>query len=102
MSSSGTAATFTVTETKLDIPVVILKTEDNTKLSKLLSEEFKRPIYWNEYKVIPSKNDNANEYTGEQLDASIQGVDGLFLLILAVIVIILLQKTLIKNSFFQD
>ena len=50
----------------------------------------------------PSKNDNANEYTGEQLDASIQGVDGLFLLILAVIVIILLQKTLIKNIFFQD
>ena len=102
MSSSGTAATFTVTETKLYIPVVTLKTEDNTKLSKLLSEEFKRPIYWNEYKVIPSKNDNANEYTGEQLDASIQGVDGLFLLILAVIVIILLQKTLIKNIFFQD
>ena len=102
MSSSGTAATFTVTETKLDIPVVILKTEDNTKLSKLLSEEFKRPIYWNEYKVIPNKNDNANEYIREQLDASIQGVDGLFLLILAVIVIILLQKTLIKNSFFQD
>ena len=102
MSSSGTATTFTVTETKLYIPVVILKTEDNTKLSKLLSEEFKRPIYWNEYKVIPSKNDNANEYAGEQLDASIQGVDGLFLLILAVIVIILLQKTLIKNIFFQD
>ena len=102
MSSSGTAATFTVTETKLYIPVVILKTEDNTKLSKLLSEEFKRPIYWNEYKVIPSKNDNANEYTREQLDASIQGVDGLFLLISAVIVIILLQKTLIKNIFFQD
>ena len=48
MSSSGTATTFTVTETKLYIPVVILKTEDNTKLSKLLSEEFKRPIYWNE------------------------------------------------------
>ena len=102
MSSSGTAATFTVTETKLYIPVVTLKTEDNTKLSKLLSEEFKRPIYWNEYKVIPNKNDNANEYIREQLDASIQGVDGLFLLILAVIVIILLQKTLIKNIFFQD
>ena len=102
MSSSGTAATFTVTETKLYIPVVTLKTEDNTKLSKLLSEEFKRPIYWNEYKVIPNKNDNANEYIREQLDASIQGVDGLFLLILAVIVIILLQKTRIKNIFFQD
>ena len=102
LSSSGTAATFTITDTKLYVPIVTLKTEDNTKLSKLLSEEFKRPIYWNEYKVIPSKNDNANEYIREQLDASIQGVDGLFLLILAVIVIILLQKTLIKNIFFQD
>ena len=100
LSSSGTAATFTITDTKLYVPIVTLKTEDNTKLSKLLSEGFKRPIYWNEYKVIPNKNYNANEYIREQLDASIQGVDCLFLL--AVMVIILLQKTLIKNIFFQD
>ena len=40
---------------KLYIPIVTLKTEDNKKLSKLLSEGFKRPIYWNEYKVIPEK-----------------------------------------------
>ena len=30
-------------------------TEDNTKLSKLLSKGFKKPIYRNEYKVIPNK-----------------------------------------------
>ena len=47
LSSSGTAATFTITDTKLYVPVVTLKTEDNTKLSKLLSERFKKPIYWN-------------------------------------------------------
>ena len=34
---------------------LILSSEDNVKLSKLLSEGFKRPIYWNEYKVLPNK-----------------------------------------------
>ena len=53
-SSAGTAATFAITDTKLYVPVVTLKTEDNTKLSKLLSKGFKRPIYWNEYKVTPN------------------------------------------------
>ena len=32
LSSSGTAATFTITDTKLYVPVVNSKTEDNTKL----------------------------------------------------------------------
>ena len=71
-------ATFKITDAKLYVPIVTLKTEDNTKLSKLLSEGFKRPIYWNEYKVIPNKNYNANEYIRERLDASIQGVNRLF------------------------
>ena len=44
-----------MTDTKLYIPIVTLKTEDNTKLSKLLCEGFKGPIYWNEYKGIPEK-----------------------------------------------
>ena len=55
-----------------------LKTEDNTKLSKLLSEGFKRPIYWNQCKVI-LKNYN-NEYIRERIDASFHGVDKLFVL----------------------
>ena len=78
MSSSGTAATFTITDTKLYIPIVTLKTEDNTKLSKLLSEGFKRSIYWNKYKII-FKNYN-DEYIRERLDASFQGVNKLFVL----------------------
>ena len=78
MSSSGTAATFTITDTKLYVPVVTLKTEDNAKLSKLLSEGFRGPIYWNEYKIIPNKNYNANEYIRKRFDASIQGVNRLF------------------------
>ena len=78
MSSAETAAIFTRTDTKIYVPVVTLKTENNVKLSKLLSEGFKRPIYWNEYKVISNKNYNANEYIRERLDAGIQGVNRLF------------------------
>ena len=56
MLTTATNATFKITDAKLYIPIVTLKTEDNTKLLKLLSKEFKRPIYWNEHKVIPKKN----------------------------------------------
>ena len=45
LSSSGNAETFTITYAKLYIPIVTLKAEYNTKLSKLLNEGFKRPIY---------------------------------------------------------
>ena len=78
MSSAGTAATFTITDTKLYVPVVTLKTEDNVKLSKLLNEGFKRLVYWNKYKII--LRDYDNEYIRERLDASIQGVNKLFVL----------------------
>ena len=38
-------ATFTITDAKLYVPIVTLWIEDYVKLSKLLSEGFKRPIY---------------------------------------------------------
>ena len=47
LSSEDGNSVFTITDTKRFIPIVTLKTEDNTKLSKLLSEGFKRLIYWN-------------------------------------------------------
>ena len=55
LSSKHSNSVFTITDTKLYVSIVTLKTEDNTKLSKLLSQGFKRPIYWNEFKVIPMK-----------------------------------------------
>ena len=70
LSNSGDAATFTITDARLYIPIVTLKTEDNTKLSKLLSKGFKRPIYWNEYKVIPEKIYAANENIRILIDPS--------------------------------
>ena len=76
-----TTATFTIADAKY-VLVFTLKIEDNTKLSKLLSEGFKRSIYWNEYKVTPNKKYDANQYIRERLDASIQGVNRLFVFLI--------------------
>ena len=42
LSSLVGNSTFTITDAELYVPVVTLSTEDNSKLSKLLSEGFKR------------------------------------------------------------
>ena len=44
--TTATTATFKTTA-KLYVPIVTLSVEDNSKLSKLLNEGFKRPIHWN-------------------------------------------------------
>ena len=54
-TANANKTTFEITDAKLYIPIVTLSAEDNAKLSKLLSEVFKRTIYWNEYKVIENK-----------------------------------------------
>ena len=78
-------ATFTITDTKLYVPVVTLSLEDNVKLSKLLGEGFKRPIYWNEYKVIPNRiveiAANGEKFVRALLDSSWQGLKRLFVLV---------------------
>ena len=82
VANAGTAATFNITDAKLHVPVVTLSVEDNIKLSKLLCKGFKRPVYWNKYKVIPSKNEagpiDRPEYIRELLDSSYEGVKRLF------------------------
>ena len=45
MLTSGTTASFKITDAKLYVPIVALSSEDNVKLSKLLCKGFKRPIY---------------------------------------------------------
>ena len=74
LNSLDAASTFTITGGKVYVPVVILSIEDNAKLSKLLNEGFKRPVYWNKYKVIPNKKYNTNNCIRELLDSSCQGV----------------------------
>ena len=84
--TAAATATFKITDAKLYAPIVTLSVEDNAKLSKLLSEGFKRPIYWNEYKVTSNKiveiaADDEEKYITELLDSSCQGVKRLFVLI---------------------
>ena len=54
-AANANKTTFKVTDAELYVPIVTLSIEDNSKLSKLLNEGFKRPIYWNEYKVTLNK-----------------------------------------------
>ena len=66
--------------------MLIYQQKDNAKLSKLLSEGFKRPGYWNKYKVIHNKvveiaANNGEKYIRELLDSSYQGVKRLFVLV---------------------
>ena len=80
LSSEDGNSIFTITDTKLYVPIVTLSAEDNVKLSKLLGEGSKRSIYWNLYRVIPNKTYNANKYIRKLLDSSYQGVKRLFVL----------------------
>ena len=41
--------TFTITETKLYVPIFTLSTQDNSKLLPQLKSGFKRTISWNKY-----------------------------------------------------
>ena len=84
-ATGADGATFTVADAKLHVPVVTLSTEDNVKLSKLLSEGFNRCIYWNEYKVIDNKivvitAVNEEKHIRELFDSSCQGVKRLVVL----------------------
>ena len=83
--TTATTATFEINDAKLYVPIVTLSVEDNSKLSKLLSEGFKRSIHWTEYKVSPNKivefanaNVNGKKYIRELLDSSCQEINRLF------------------------
>ena len=72
--------TFAIIDVKLYLPIVTLSTEDNAKLSKILIEGFKRPVYWNKYKIVPNKTYKENDYIREVLDSSYERVKILFVL----------------------
>ena len=75
LSNVAGNSTFKITDAKLYVPVVTLSTEDNAKLSKLMTEGFKRSVYWNEYKVIPEQRYNANDNIRKLIDPSWQGIN---------------------------
>ena len=72
---------FQITKGELYILNVTLNTENNNKLSELLSKGFERTVVWNEYKskmetVNVAANDNNFKRT--TLDVTFQGVSKLF------------------------
>ena len=72
--------TFTIPETNLYVPVVILSTQDNAKLLPLLKSGFKRTISWNKYLSKPellAQNENLTHLIGP----SFQDVKRLFVLV---------------------
>ena len=84
-ATGADSATFKITDAKRYVPIVTLSAEDNVKLSELLCEGFKRPVYWNKHKVIDDKvveivANNGEKYIRELLDSSYQGDKRLFVL----------------------
>ena len=77
--------------------------EDNTKLSKLLSEGLKRPFYWNKYKIISNKTYDENYHIRELVYSSYKELnDCLLLLTENVVVLIELQLILTEDTFFRE
>ena len=78
-NNANQGATFTITNTKLYVPVLILSTQENAKLLQQLKSGFKRVINWNKYLSKPellAQNPNLNHL----VEPSFQGVNRLFVL----------------------
>ena len=110
--------TFKITSTKLYVPIVTLSNKDNANLTKQLNEGFKRSVYWNEYKSkVETKTADKKILTRFPLDASFQGVNRLFVLLILItllkmimlmmilqlaIFLIAFKETVIENIFSQE
>ena len=60
-ATGADSETFEITDAKLYDSIVTLSAENNAKLSKILSEGFKKSVYWNKYKVIDNIVVNTND-----------------------------------------
>ena len=61
ITNSRGVGKFAITDTKLDVPVVTLSIQDNSKLLQHLKSGFKRNVNWNKYLLKPEllrKNPN--------------------------------------------
>ena len=78
-TNTAQATTFSVTDTKLYVPSVILSTQDSAKLLEQLRSIFKRTISCNKYQTKVSTK-KLNQYLAFLIDPSFQGVNRLFVL----------------------
>ena len=88
------ASTFTITD------AVTLSTEDNAKPSEILSEGFKRKLYWSEYSATAEKSYDLKDSIRESTILVVKELtDCLFLFIK---VIIESQSILTEDTSFQE
>ena len=83
--------TFTITDTKLYIPVVIL-----SKLLEQLKSSFKRTINWNKYELKVTLQQR-NRYLDFLISPSFKGVNRLFILSLENLVV----EQVIRDNIFR-
>ena len=82
--------TFKITSTKLYVAIVTLSTKDNVNLTKQLNEVFKRSVYLERnISNIETKEADANNLKIFSLDASFKGVNRLFVLLLAILIMVI-------------
>ena len=75
----GRVTTFAIRETKRYVPILILSTQDNTKLLQQFKSGFKRTINWNKcWSKISIER--TNQYLDYLVDPSFQGENRLFVL----------------------
>ena len=67
-SINNEVPTFTITVTKLYVPVVSLSTQHNAKLLQQLKSCFRRTINWNKYQLIVTEQER-NRYLGYLIDS---------------------------------
>ena len=103
-SSAGDSAKFKIADAKLHVPIVTLSTKDKVNLTKLLSDEFKRSVYWKSYRTILAKVINQRTNLSELLSALFQDVKRLFVLAMPLLQMLQMMKEVkkkVKTIFFQ-
>ena len=79
LSSVSKETTFSITDTKLCVPVETLSTKVNAKLLEQIKSGFERTINWNKYQSKLSIQ-VSNPYLDFLIDPSFQGVNRRFVL----------------------
>ena len=77
IANSTGSATFTISNTKIYVLVVILPTQYNSKLLKQLESGIRRIIYWNRYQLKIAIQAQ-NQYLDCLIDLRLQEVNRLF------------------------
>ena len=81
ITNSTDEGRFTITDTKLFVPVVTLSTHDNAKLLQQLKSGIRRAFNWKKYQFDP-KTYARNRYLNHLFNPSSQKVNRLFVLTL--------------------